>query len=94
MPLSCVITPVVTQLLTAENPMIKLKARAVGNSIGFTLPQEAIQALKIKNGDSLYLTDAPDGYLLTPCNPEFARLMEKAELLMRRYKDALRQLAK
>ena len=74
--------------------MIKLKARAVGNSIGFTLPQEAIQNLKIKSGDSLYLTDSPDGYRLTPYNPDFARQMEKSESLMRRYKDALRQLAK
>jgi hypothetical protein len=51
--------------------------------------------LKIKNGDILYLTESPDGgYRLTPYNPEFERQMTAAESIMRRYKDALRQLAK
>ena len=74
--------------------MITLKARPVGNSTGVTLPREVTERLKIKNGDALYLTEAPDGYRLTPYNPKFARQMETAESVMRRYRDALRQLAK
>ena len=74
--------------------MITLKVRRVGNSIGFTLPREVAERLKLQSGDQLYLTESPDGYRLTPYNPNFARQMEKAESLMRRYKDALRQLAK
>ncbi|HJZ99963.1 MAG TPA: AbrB/MazE/SpoVT family DNA-binding domain-containing protein [Candidatus Solibacter sp.] len=74
--------------------MITLKARAVGNSTGVTLPKEVTDRLKIKNGDAIYLTESPDGYRLTAYDPEFAEQMEVAEKLMRRYKDALRQLAK
>jgi putative addiction module antidote len=75
--------------------MIRLKARAVGNSTGVTFPREVTDRLKIKNGDILYLTESPDGgYRLTPYNPEFERQMTAAESIMRRYKDALRQLAK
>ena len=74
--------------------MVLLKARAVGNSTGFTLPKEATDRLKITTGDTLYLTEAPDGYRLTPYNPSFERQMKAAESVMRRYKDALRQLAK
>jgi putative addiction module antidote len=75
--------------------MITLKARAVGNSTGVTFPKEVTDRLKIKNGDVLYLTESPDGgYRLTPYNPEFERQMTAAESIMRRYKDALRQLAK
>jgi putative addiction module antidote len=75
--------------------MITLKARAVGNSTGVTFPREVTDRLKIKNGDVLYLTESPDGgYRLTPYNPEFERQMTAAESIMRRYKDALRQLAK
>ena len=74
--------------------MITLKARSVGNSTGFTLPREAAERLKIKNGDSIYLTESPDGYRLTTYNPKFASQMERAESVMRRYKDALRQLAR
>jgi putative addiction module antidote len=74
--------------------MITLKARAVGNSTGVTLPKEVTDRLKIKNGDTLFLTESPDGYRLTAYDPEFERQMEAAEKIMRRYKDALRQLSK
>ena len=74
--------------------MVLLKARAVGNSTGVTFPKEVTDRLRIKNGDPIYLTEAPDGYRLTPYNPEFERQMSVAESLMRRYKDAAHQLAK
>lgn len=74
--------------------MVRLKARAVGNSVGLTLPKEATDRMKIHTGDAVYLTESPDGYRLTPYNPEFEKQMSVAESLMRRYKDALRQLAK
>ena len=74
--------------------MITLKARFVGNSLGVTLPREVVERLKIKSGDSVYLTESPDGYRLTPYNPDFSRQMEVAEQVMHRYRDALRQLAK
>ncbi|MBV9266653.1 MAG: AbrB/MazE/SpoVT family DNA-binding domain-containing protein [Acidobacteriaceae bacterium] len=74
--------------------MIVLKTRSVGNSTGVTLPKEVLDRLKIKTGDIVYLTESPDGYRLTPYNPEFERQMSVAESVMRRYKDALRELAK
>jgi putative addiction module antidote len=74
--------------------MITLKARAVGNSTGVTFPKEVTDRLKLKNGDPLFLTESPDGYRITAYDPEFADQMAVAEKVMRRYKDALRQLAK
>ena len=74
--------------------MITLKTRSVGNSTGVTFPKEVLDRLKIKLGDTLFLTESPDGYRLTPYNPEFERQMTAAESVMRRYKDALRQLSK
>jgi putative addiction module antidote len=74
--------------------MIALKTRAVGNSTGVTLPKEVLDRLKIRPGDPIYLTEAPDGYRLTPYDPEFARQMEAAESVMRQYKHALREIAK
>lgn len=74
--------------------MISLKLRSVGNSTGVTFPKEVTDRLKLKNGDTIYLTESPDGYRLTPYNPDFERQMTAAESIMRRYKDALRQLAK
>ena len=74
--------------------MITLKARPVGNSTGVTFPKEVTERLKIKNGDPVYLTESPDGYRLTTYDPEFEEQMKVAERVMRRYKDALRRLAK
>lgn len=74
--------------------MVALKARAVGNSTGVTFPKEVLDRMKIEAGDPIYLTEAPDGYRLTPYNPAFERQMKVAESVMRRYRDALRELAK
>ena len=74
--------------------MVKLTVRKVGNSLGVTLPAQAAQALRVKEGDALYLTEAPDGFRLTPYDPDFATTMEVAEGFMSRYKNALRDLAK
>ena len=74
--------------------MVTLRVRKVGNSLGVTLPSEAAQSLRIKEGDQLYLTEAPGGFRLTPYDPEFRETLEVAEKFMRRYKNALRELAK
>ena len=74
--------------------MIKLKVRKVGNSLGVTLPAEVARALHVREGDPLYLTQAPDGFRLTPYDPEFAEGMAIAEEVMARYRNALRELAR
>ena len=51
--------------------------------------------LRVKKGDTLYLTEAPDGgYRLTPYDPEFARQMAIAEEIMHDDREVLRALAK
>ncbi len=74
---------------------IELRLRKVGNSLGVVLPKEALAHLKVEEGQSVYLTEAPDGsYRVTSGNPDFARTMAIAEDLIRRYRNALRELAK
>jgi len=74
--------------------MVRLKVRKVGNSLGVTLPAEAAKELKVREGDQLFLTEAPGGYRITPYDPDFADAMAAAESVMQRYKNALRELAK
>lgn len=75
--------------------MHHLKVRKVGNSLSVTLPKDAAARLKVRAGDSLYLTEGPEGgYLITPYDPGFERKMEKAEEIMSRYRNTLRALAK
>lgn len=75
--------------------MLTFKVTTVGSSAGFILTKEALARLKVKKGDLVYLTEAPDGgYRLTPYNPEFARQMALAEEIMQEDRDILRALAK
>lgn len=74
--------------------MVTLTVRKIGNSLGLILPQEAIKQLEVSEGDSLILTEGKDGYVLTNYDPDFERVMKIAEEGMRKYKNALRELAK
>ena len=75
--------------------VLELKLRKVGNSIGVVLPKEALARLNADDGDALYLTDTTDGgFRVTAANPEFARKLKVAEGLSRRYRNALKELAK
>jgi putative addiction module antidote len=74
--------------------MVALKIRKVGNSLGATIPQDIAARLNVKEGDSLFLTEAPGGYLITPYDPEFERQMDAASSIMKRRRNVLRELAK
>jgi len=71
-----------------------LKIIQIGNSLGVTLPKEALAALKVEKGDTLTLTPAPDGFRITPYDPEVDQQVEAGRQLMREYRDTLRALAK
>lgn len=74
---------------------METKVRKIGNSYGIVLSKEALRVLNVEEGDSLYLTEAPDGALrVTPERAGFKEKMEVADSLMRRYRNALRELAK
>ena len=74
--------------------MVALKIRPFGNSVGVILPQEALTALHVGNGDTLYLTEAQDGYRVTPYDPDFERQMTIAREIMKEDRNLLRELAK
>lgn len=75
--------------------MMRFKVTTVGASAGFILTKEVMARLKIQKGDSVYLTEAPDGsYRLTPYNPDFERQMNLAEEIMHEDREVLRALSK
>ena len=74
--------------------MITLKLRQVGNSVGFVFPKESATRLNIEKGDVIYLTEAADGYHITPYDPSFEKQMKAAERIMKRRRNVLRELAK
>lgn len=74
--------------------MLKIKVTTVGSSTGVVLPKEVLTRLRVGKGDLLYVTETPNGVELTPYDPAFAQEMEAAGKVMRRYRNALRELAK
>ncbi len=71
-----------------------LKIVKVGNSAGIILPKELLARLRLEQGDTLFLSEAPDGVRLSATDPEFQRKMAVAEEVMREDRDILRVLAK
>jgi putative addiction module antidote len=74
--------------------MTKLRLTSIGNSAGLVLPKEVLARLNLDKGDVVYLTEAPDGYRLTPYDPEFEAQMTLARQVMKKRRAALRELAK
>ena len=74
---------------------VVLQVRKIGNSIGLILPKEMVARLNLKEGDKLFPVEQPGGTLvLTPHDPDFERAMTVARRGMKRYHNALCELAK
>ena len=87
-----VITIVLTLL---EKPVVELKVRKFGNSLGVVLPKEVVNRLQTGDGKPLFLIEGLDGgYQLTPYDPAFKKKMKKADDIISRYQNALHVLAK
>ena len=70
------------------------KSRKIGNSLGAIIPKEVAARLNIEEGTTLYFTEAPDGVRISAHNPDFAKKLAAAASISRRYRHALRELAK
>ncbi|MBI1251904.1 MAG: AbrB/MazE/SpoVT family DNA-binding domain-containing protein [Alphaproteobacteria bacterium] len=71
-----------------------LKVRKIGNSLGVVLPKAVLAKLGVGEGDALLVSDIPDGVALSAHDDAVARQVEIGRDLMKRYRNALRELAK
>jgi putative addiction module antidote len=71
-----------------------LKLTQIGNSVGVILPKEALSRLKLRKGETVFLTETPEGYTLTPYDPALEEEVEAGRAFMREYRDTFHQLAK
>ncbi len=72
----------------------ELKLRQVGGSIGATLPKDMADRLNLGPGDRVLAVETDRGILLTPYDPTVERALAIAARAARKYKNALRELAK
>lgn len=72
-----------------------VEIKKIGNSSGLIFSKELMSRLNLNVGDQLYATLTPDGGIrFTPSNPDFEKAMEVARRGMKRYHNALAELAK
>jgi putative addiction module antidote len=74
--------------------MHTLKLTQIGNSVGVILPKEVLNKLKLEKGQSIFITETPEGYAITPYDPTLDEQLQAGRDFMREYRDTFHQLAK
>ncbi|WP_240001896.1 AbrB/MazE/SpoVT family DNA-binding domain-containing protein [Parvibium lacunae] len=77
-----------------QSSKTSLRLTQVGNSVGVVLPKELLARLKLEKGDTVFVTETPEGFTITPYDPSFAEQMEIGRQLMRENRAVLHELAK
>ncbi len=68
--------------------------RKMGGSIGATLPKDLAERLHLDAGDEVFVVETERGLFITPYDPTFDAAMAAYRRGARKYKNALRELAK
>ena len=71
-----------------------LKLRQAGGSVSATLPKDMAERLHLAAGDRVLAVETEKGILLTPYDPNVERALEIASRTAKKYRNALRELAK
>lgn len=74
--------------------MHTLKLTQIGNSVGFILPKEMLAKLKLEKGQSVFVTETPEGFVLTPYDPALEDQIQAGRAFMQDFRDTFHQLAK
>jgi putative addiction module antidote len=74
--------------------MHSLKLTQIGNSVGVILPKEVLARLKLEKGDTVFMTETPEGCALTPYDPTLEEQLVAGREFMREFRDTFHQLAK
>lgn len=74
--------------------MQALKLTQIRNSVGVIQPKEILARLRVAKGDTLFITESPDGVMLTPYDPEVAKQVDAGREFMREFRDTFRELAR
>jgi putative addiction module antidote len=75
--------------------MVKdVKLRQAGGSVSATLPKDMAERLHLAAGDRVWAIETDNGILLTPYDPNVKLGLEIASRAAKKYRNALRELAK
>ncbi len=68
--------------------------RQIGNSQGATIPKSMLDKFHLQSGDRVHLIETEAGILISPFDPDFEESMVISQKGTRKYRTALRELAK
>ncbi len=68
--------------------------RQVGGSIGATIPKDMAERLHMDVGDRVLVVETGHGLLLTPYDPDIEAGLKVAAHAAKKFRNALRELAK
>jgi putative addiction module antidote len=68
--------------------------RQAGGSVSATLPKDMADRLRLEPGDRVLAVETESGILLTPYDTDTERALQVAAEAARKYRNALRELAK
>jgi len=72
----------------------ELKLRQAGGSVSATLPKDMTDRLRLEPGDRVFAVETEEGILLTPYDSETQLALKAAAKAAKKYRNALRELAK
>ena len=72
----------------------EVKLRQAGGSVGATLPKDMADRLNLSVGDRVLAVETEHGILLSPYDPVVQKALSIAAKTAKKYRNALRQLAK
>lgn len=72
----------------------EIKLRQAGGSVGATLPKDMADRLNLCVGDRVLAVETEHGILLSPYDPTVEKALALAARAGKKYRNALRQLAK
>ena len=71
-----------------------MKLRKIGGSVGIIIPKDELDRMNLAEGDELYGVADSQGIYLQPYDPDFQQKLKAFERTRKRYRNALRELAK
>lgn len=72
----------------------KQTLKKIGGSVATVLPKSMLEKFHLEAGDEVFVVETDRGLLVTPFDPDFEEAMELYAGIARRYRNALRELAK
>jgi putative addiction module antidote len=70
------------------------KVLTIASSSGIVLTKEVMGSLKVKKGDTLFITETSNGVQLSPYDVSLAQKLDVLETVTRENRDVLRKLAR